>query len=326
MTDAQITATLRRAATRAVLAPSVHNTQPWTFAVRPGALEIRADRRRQLRAIDADARQLMISCGCAVFNARVAVAAARYYAAVERFPDPSQPDLLARLTVTEPAPLRSALGALDDSIELRRTNRRRFGDEPVPLVVIQELMSAAQAEGAELVAVASSEHREAAARLSQQADDTQNSDPAYLAELQAWTTDDLRRSDGVQAGSVPYAGAGPPENPLPVRAFDTHAMGWLPADPHSGIDQCLLLLGTLADERAAWLRAGEALERVWLQLTRLGYAASPLTQVTEVRHTRDQLRQELQLDMYPHVLLRVGRAPETIKTRRRPASEMISEG
>jgi nitroreductase len=30
----------------AVLAPSTHNTQPWTFAVAPGAIHLRADRTR----------------------------------------------------------------------------------------------------------------------------------------------------------------------------------------------------------------------------------------------------------------------------------------
>ena len=39
---------------------------------------------------------------------------------------------------------------------------------------------------------------------------------------------------------------------------------------------------TTSDTPAAWLRAGEALERVLLEVTRCGYVASPLTQVTEV--------------------------------------------
>jgi hypothetical protein len=89
--------------------------------------------------------------------------------------------------------------------------------------------------------------------------------------------------------------------------------------------QCLLLLGSAADDPVAWLRSGEALERVLLELTRRGYVASPFTQVIEVARTNALLRQELALTMYPHILLRVGRASATTPTRRRRLVDMIAE-
>ena len=68
------------------------------------SLELHADNDRQLRALDPTGRQLVISCGCALFNARVGLAADRMVE-VDRLPDPAKPDLLARLTVLdEPAP------------------------------------------------------------------------------------------------------------------------------------------------------------------------------------------------------------------------------
>ena len=48
-----------------------------------------------------------------------------------------------------------------------------------------------------------------------------------------------------------------------------------------------------ATDRIDWLRAGEALERVLLEITRHGFVASPLTQVTEVPYARAGLRREL---------------------------------
>ena len=57
---------LRRAAVRATLAPSVHNTQPWRFVISRGVLEIRADWTRKLRILDPSGRQLLISCGSSV--------------------------------------------------------------------------------------------------------------------------------------------------------------------------------------------------------------------------------------------------------------------
>ena len=66
---------LRRAAVRATLAPSVHNTQPWSLRLtKEGGLDIFADRARQLAVLDPTSRQLTISCGCALLNARVSLA------------------------------------------------------------------------------------------------------------------------------------------------------------------------------------------------------------------------------------------------------------
>ena len=81
----------------AAKAPSGHNTQPWRFRIRGHALEMLVDPERQLEVIDPGSRQLVISCGCALFNARVGVAASRYSMTVERFPEPGEPDLFARI-------------------------------------------------------------------------------------------------------------------------------------------------------------------------------------------------------------------------------------
>ena len=311
-----------RAAVRATLAPSIHNTQPWRFVITRGSLELHADRQRQLRVLDPRGRQLMISCGCALFNARVALAAAGYNAAVMRFPDPARPDLLARITLPPEAGSGIPISRLNAAIDRRRTNRRPFFNRIVPSDVLHRLGEAAQEEAAELFAISRPEHRLAAARLSRQADAIELTDPAYRAELRAWTTTDPHRGDGVLASTVAHLDAGA-SGDLPLRDFDTSGRGWLPVDTRSSHDQCLLLLGTLDDDRMAWLRAGEALERVWLELTRLGYVASLLTQVVEVAHTHELLCHELGLTMQPHLLIRVGQAPDTPASPRRPLTEVI---
>ena len=96
-------ALFRKAVQRASWAPSVHNTQPWHFVVRPDVLELYGDSVRQLGALDRTGRQMVISCGCALFNARVGLAAERVVQ-VERLPDAAEPDLLARLTVLDEPP------------------------------------------------------------------------------------------------------------------------------------------------------------------------------------------------------------------------------
>jgi hypothetical protein len=275
--------------------------------------------------LDPTGRQMTISCGCALFNARVALAAAGFAAEVTSLPTPADPTHLARIWVTEQHDgTVDPIGALDPVLELRQTNRRHFAEDPVPIEVVASLERAATAEQSRLVVVRSDEHRLAVAILSQKADAIQNLDQAYRAELRAWTTSDPSRRDGVTAASVPHVD-GQAGDEVPIRDFDSQGAGFLPSHTHSSRNQCLLLLGTDGDSAASWLRAGEALERILLEVARQGFAASPLTQVVEVASARSELRAELGLTMNPHILLRVGRAPITPSSHRRRLVDVLTE-
>jgi hypothetical protein len=314
---------LRRAAVRATLAPSVHNTQPWRMHLAEDRLDINADLSRQLLVLDPTSRQLVISCGCALMNARIAIAGDGSGVRVRRFPDPLRTSLVASLIPTD-QPADPALAALDPVVELRQTNRRQFADDEVAEPILASLEVAAAAEATSLHIVRSSEARIAVATLSQRADTIENRNPAYRAELRAWTTDDPGRRDGVPSLAVPRVD-GTAEDDVPIRDFDTRGTGGLPAKTRSSLRQTMVLLCTDGDSPADWLRAGEALERVLLEVTRHGLSASLLTQITEVPATRAELRRELKLTNHPHVLLRIGRAPMTPASRRRRLVDVLTE-
>ena len=318
-------ALLRKAVERASFAPSVHNTQPWHFVIRPDALDLHADNDRQLRALDPTGRQMVLSCGCALFNARVGLAADRVVQ-VDRLPDPAKPDLLARLTLVDKPAAWTPLVRLDPMIERRHTNRQDFLDEDVPPDVIYELTTAAEQEESSLVQIVEPGQKLVAAQLSQEAEAIQNDDPRYRAELEAWTTTDLHRTDGVPVYAIPHADARSEPEAL-VRNFDVAGKGWLPRLRQSSLNHCLMVLGTGRAEsnRSAWLRAGEALQRVLLEATRLDYVVSLASQVAEVPSTRDRLRKELGLEFHPLLLMRIGRAALTPASKRRDLNTIISE-
>src|SRR4051794_17077763 len=228
---------LRSIVLRARLAPSVHNTQPWTFVIEPGRLTVRADRRRQLGVLDPSGRQLLVSCGCALLNARVAAAAAGLQADVDRLPDAGDPDVVARIALAagrshHPTANERGLAALDRVVESRRSNRRQFSRDPVPVGLLRALAAAAAAEGARLVEVESDADRALIAELSTRADDAQFRNPAYRAELRAWTSDDPKRADGVPAIAVPHVDADSGDE-VPIRDFDTRGSGALPVETRS---------------------------------------------------------------------------------------------
>jgi nitroreductase len=316
-------ALLRKAVERASFAPSVHNTQPWHFVIRPDALELHADNDRHLRALDPTGRQMVVSCGCALFNARVGLAADRVVQ-IDRLPDPAKPDLLARLTLDDKPAAWTPLVRLDPAIQRRHTNRRDFFNQDVPPDVIYELTTAADQEEASLVQIVMPEHKMIAAQLSQEAEVIQNADPRYRAELEAWTTTDLHRTDGVPVYAIPHTDARSEPESL-SRNFDVAGKGWLPRLQQSSLNHCLMVLGTAESTRLAWLRGGEALQRILLEATRLDYVVSLASQVAEVPSTRDRLRKELDLELHPLLLMRIGRAAPTPASKRRDPNVIISE-
>ena len=56
----------------AARAPSVHNSQPWQFQVTAQAVELWSDPRRKLQT-DPLGREMLISCGAALYGLRLAV-------------------------------------------------------------------------------------------------------------------------------------------------------------------------------------------------------------------------------------------------------------
>ncbi|WP_439900869.1 Acg family FMN-binding oxidoreductase [Streptomyces somaliensis] len=135
----------------AVLAPSMHNAQPWRFRYEraSGLLALRMDPARAMPRSDPSARGLHLGCGAALFNLRVAAADAGWEARIEARPEPDDPLLLARVAFA-PAPDRDAVADLRPAVPRRRTSREPFGGETVPGPLLDGLRGAARAEGAHL--------------------------------------------------------------------------------------------------------------------------------------------------------------------------------
>jgi nitroreductase len=313
---------LSAAVDRAVMAPSLHNTQPWQFVVHADRLDVRADRSRHLPGIDPPGRELVQSVGAALFNARVSLAAAGWAVQVERRPAAGDPDLLAVLHLVD-GPPDAGLAVLDPVVARRRTNRRTF-DATIPTdQELQSFTAAAVAEGAVLVPVLTDDQHRLVARLTQLADAQQQADPTYHDELAQWTNRAPAEGDGIVAAAVPHVD-GSASDDVPLRDFDTRGDGSLPPSTGLGAERTVMVLGTRTDDEEAWLRSGEALQHVLLEITRAGWAASPLTQSVEIPLTRIELRAGLTWDAWPQIVLRIGHADPTGATPRRQRTDVVS--
>ena len=148
MTDAEI---IRYVVARAVWAPSVHNTQPWRFTTDSGPqVSLHADAGRRLAVADPDGREMMISCGAALFNIRLALRSLDWIPQTRLLPDPAQPTLVAQVSWRERAAVDEFERRLSSHVLTRRTHRGAFDPEPLPPDTLAALRDAAAREGAAL--------------------------------------------------------------------------------------------------------------------------------------------------------------------------------
>ena len=310
---------LRAAAAAAIRAPSLHNSQPWRFRLRDGAIEILADRSRQLAVADRAGWAIHIACGAATFNARLALANTGAPADVMLLPRDTGPDVIARLTPGSPRPATYPEQALFTAIPHRHSNRKPFFPDPVPSTVRAELIEAARTELAWLDLLVGMTALSGFAEIAQSADRVLRRDPQYQAEMAGWTHAD-HAPDGVPVAAG--APAAEPQDLLPQRSFtDRRRAPGRDFEP----EPLVAILGSAGDRPIDQITAGQALQRVLLTVTDAGLAASMLSQPIEVPTARDQLRRSLHRSGIPQMALRIGYGQPSHPTPRRDLADVLAE-
>jgi hypothetical protein len=302
-------------------APSVHNTQPWQFRVGQNAIELYADPRRKLR-VDPAGREMLISCGAALFGPRLAVRSLGYLPVVELLPDPARLRLLARMRMGAAEPMIAEERQMLEALPHRHTHRGPFTPGPLPAGLLAGLQHDALAEGATLAIVDRAIACQKLADILGAAGRRQDLDSLAQAEVRRWSR----------------AAADPAHDGVPAHAFPTRAdrqPGWLPQrDFDLGRGLGLLAAGgpppaatavllTPGDGRADWLRAGQALHRLLAHAASRWVFASLYTQPLEAAAIRALIRDRLRLPGAPQMLLQLGLTRTTHATARRPPTELI---
>jgi hypothetical protein len=306
---------LLRAAT---LAPSLHNSQPWAFAFGSNHVEVYLDASRQLPNADPTGRSLRISCGAAIFNLRVAGEHLGFRPHLRLNPDPTEPTLVAVAKLGQPRPRPGPLDRFYPAIARRRTNRRPFRNQNLPYSVLAALDEAARAEGAILRIYNDPDEVCRIIELTHSADLADATEPGRTTERQAWVGGRFR-DDGIPAGSL-----GP--RPLAQRAAfrDLGQAVGIPRDyAQFEAAPTIAILSTVHDQPIDWVRAGQSLERLLLEATLAGVAASFLNQPLE----NDDLRQIVSSPAsgvgHPQMIVRLGFGDEAPATPRRALSQVL---
>ncbi|MFB7945327.1 Acg family FMN-binding oxidoreductase [Kitasatospora phosalacinea] len=328
-------AELRALVAAAGAAPSLHNAQPWRFRPTGDGLGVLvfADLARAVPLADPDGRGMLLSVGAALFNLRVA--AARLGLPVEELDlmpgplgvvGPDEPVAVVRFGPRGVPYELAELAELAEEIGRRHSSREPFTNRDVPEAVIGELVAAAADEDTVLDVLEEAGVRRVLA-LTAEAEARIAGDAARRAETGSWLRAEPAGPTGpaeaVRDG-IPERALGPQDHEarIPVRDFAGHG----PA--HTQRFEALPQVATIAtrgDTAADWLRAGQAMERVWLVATARGLRISVLHQAVELPDTRWRLRDPESGIGTVQVVLRIGYGPPGAATPRRDVEDLLDD-
>jgi len=302
----------------AILAPSSHNTQPWSFKVTGEGVEVYVDYTRRLPIADPDDRELLMSIGAAITNLRVAAAHFGFDTTVLYQNRPEETLPVAIVALRETCATDGDLRRLFAAIVARRTNRSEFESRPIDDTARAALCEFVD-EQSEFVRFIVHHDRQRIVQLVSVADRMLFSNDAFRAELTHWIREsETESSDGICADAFGIPDSLSGLGPWFLRRFD---VGNAQARRNQElIDEAAgLLVVTADDDKVSLLRAGEVVERLLLLLTTLGLQYSFMNEPIEVADLRTDLWSMIRSPRPPQLLLRIGygRPIERPQPRRR---------
>jgi hypothetical protein len=270
----------------AILAPSKHNVQPWTFSVSGHTIGVRADVERWQVSEGAELRELFLSLGCALEN--LSIAAAYFGVACSIEPRSGPPDLVVE-AVLRPATERSwrpHLTELFAAIPRRHTARNRFGDRPVFATRRERLEQVGLEPGCSLFLTGDTEIKRAL---------------------------ELIAGDAVQTHF--------PRLPLAESAAGHDAWRVPDETPTLATAPLIGIVSTTTDDAFAQIQAGQVFERLFLTTTSLSLDLKPMSIILQRPELRARVAALLpDASAFPQIVVKIGSPgpDEWEHTARRP--------
>lgn len=122
----------------AILAPSIHNIQPWLFKIGGNYCEIYYDRKLKLPEADPKGRDLYITMGCMVENLLIA---ANYFGIFKEFKLEFKDNFIGTIYFENKTELNQDLQYLLEAIPARINARGIFNSQKIPTEIEMELLA-----------------------------------------------------------------------------------------------------------------------------------------------------------------------------------------
>ncbi|MCE5291497.1 MAG: hypothetical protein LLG14_19970 [Nocardiaceae bacterium] len=297
--------TITEAVRSASRAPSLHNTQPWRWHYDRTGLKLYADPYRLLPDTDPAGREMILSCGATLHHLQAAMTGLGFTSIVERFPNPNDPDFLARIEFTRSVFITDAQRERLEAIACRYSDRLPL-EAPPRWAQFEQRLRSTLGDDVELVVVPD-DLRDALEQASSLVAGLRRYDSRYQSELDWWTGQSFG-SVGIPRENLASADEG--ERVAVGRQFPRKDNVQRRADVAQD-RSTVVILSTDTDTKEDFLRCGEALSNVLLEATMAGYATCTLTHLIELPSTRGVVQKLVGDNRYPQVLVRIGAAPDT---------------
>lgn len=305
----------------ATLAANGHNTQPWKFKIMDTTIEIHADTSRHLAVVDPQDREQWISLGCALENLVIA-ARATGFASELRYPDGKQNFITVNLL-----PDIAAISPLFDAIQVRQSTRSEYRQVQLSSDLIDQIHSASTEQGVTLKFIEDIAETERVIDYLNAGNLTQYSDKAYIDELIAWLRFNKKEADATRDGLYSKCSGNPS---VPRFLGEMFVSGTKPQSQAEADAKKLrsssgsIIFATENDSSEAWVRCGQAYERLSLQLTSLDLKSALLNQPIEIPELRAEFQTAMGLgENQPQLLMRYGVADAMPYSLRRPVDEVM---
>jgi hypothetical protein len=271
-----------------ILAANPHNSQPWLFRVTDARIDLYADTRRNLGAVDPFLREMYIGLGAALENMLLAAKALGYDATLTLVPDASDSTHAARLDL---APVPAQPSPLHDAIPRRHTDRGSY-DTARPLA--PETLAALRALNNEEATLdlrwfTTPAERQRVADLTVAATEAFIADPEQAHDSDSWFRLDWTQVQQHRDGlTMDTQGVSPliavAAKLLPAGSEAQNNATWLQAtrDVHVATAAAFgLLVVRDAGELAQRMQGGRLWQRMHLWATTQGLSMQPLNQLAE---------------------------------------------
>jgi nitroreductase len=312
-------AKLRHFARYAVLAPSLHNTQPWRFSQRDQALVVRADRTRTLPHSGAEVGEPYVSIGACLEALTLAALGYGYLVSVDVG---DREDEFANVSLGERvAPDASLL----EAIVTRSSNRSFFETESLPDDVLA-LATRHQSSGASVRVVTDAVGIAFLAEQTRRGTLAVMGPPGFRHELSDWVRSNVtRKFDGMPGFTQGI--------PMPPSLVARHLIKNVNISKGQAKKDAARLVHSAAvalvlrheDTHESAMSAGGLYARVCIQANQQGVATSGVAAATVDPSARQSVMDQFGLDHRPVALIRLGRPTKVARHTPRWPLELVTD-
>ena len=292
----------------AILAPSSHNSQPWSFRVDGDEIIIFPEDARMLPKSDTVHRQLYISIGAALENILAAAEFYGYRSEVRYLPQDSRGAAVAiKLEATGDVSLQGERTIM--SIISRHSNRNKYSGEKLPERFLDWVKSKSQA-GFRIYVVTERKLKDKIAGVVSDALVEAMDDRNFRSELGGY----IKPNTTKHKTGMPMFGFGMPTvlsfiAPYLLSRFNVNRLS-------RAEDEALLkdhtphfvIITSTNDDKESWIKSGQIFESVALGAEREKIRTAPMAAAIEIGDNHKRIQKILGTNMRPQVFFRMGYA------------------